>query len=41
MDKCLTIVESKNFDSNAESDFANEQTFQTYVHKLPFGTFWK
>ena len=41
MDKCLTIVESKNFDSNAESDFANEQTFQTYMHKLPFWDFLK
>ena len=41
MDKCLTIVESKNFDSNAESDFANEQTFQTYMHKLPFWEFLK
>ena len=28
MDKILSIIESKNFDSNAESGFVDEQTFQ-------------
>ena len=41
MDKFLSIIESKNFDSNVESDFFDEQTFQTYMHKLPIWDFLK
>ena len=41
MDKFLSIIESKNFDSNAESDFFDEQTFQTYMHKIPIWDFLK
>ena len=41
MDKFLSIIESKNFDSNAESDFVDEQTFQTYMHKIPIWDFLK
>ena len=41
MDKFLSIIESKNFDSNVESDFFDEQTFQTYMHKFPIWDFLK
>ena len=41
MDKFLSIIESKNFDSNAESDFFDAQTFQTYMHKVPIWDFLK
>ena len=41
MDKCLSIVESKNFDCNTESDFVDEKTFQTYMHKLSIWNFMK
>ena len=41
MDKCLRIVQSKNFDSNGEREFVDEQTFQTYMHKLPIWDFLK
>ena len=41
MDKFLSLIESKNFDLNAESDFADEQTFQNYMHKVPIWDFLK
>ena len=41
MDKCFRIVQSKNFDSNGEREFVDEQTFQTYMHKLPIWDFLK
>ena len=41
MDKFLGIIESKNFDSNAKNDFVHEQTFQTYMHKVPIWDFLK
>ena len=41
MDKCLRIVQSKNFDSNGEREFVDEQTFQTYMHKLSIWDFLK
>ena len=41
MNKFLRIVESQNFDSNAESDFINEQIFQSYIHKVNTWDFFK
>ena len=41
MDKFISLIESKNFDLNAESDFADEQTFQNYMHKVPIWNFLK
>ena len=41
MDKFLSIIESKNFDLDAESDFVDEQTFQNYIHKVLTWDFYK
>ena len=41
MDKVLYIVESPDFDSNAEGEFVDEQTFQNYMHKVPIWDFLK
>ena len=41
MDKFLSIIESKNFDSNAESDFVDEQNFPIYMYKLLIWVFLK
>ena len=41
MDKFLSIIESKNFDLNAESDLADEQLFKTTCIRFPFWTFLK
>ena len=41
MDKFLYIVESPDFDSNAEGEFVDEQTFQNYMHKVPIWDFLK
>ena len=41
MDKFLTIVELENFSLDAEGDFVDEQTFQNYMHKVPFWDFLK
>ena len=41
MDKFLYIVESPDFDSNAEGEFVDEQTFQNYMHKVPIWGFLK
>ena len=42
MDKFLTITESQNFGLDAESDLVlDEQTFQSYMHKVPIWNFLK
>ena len=41
MDKFLYIVESPDFDPNAEGEFVDEQTFQNYMHKVPIWDFLK